>query len=96
MEQYRSDLELVCFPLFLAWSLLNLSILRLDSMIIAGLVWFSQPFRQRCSCYIGSDKDERTEAKVWKYSLGEPEQSHIFHLLSSAPGTWLVLSKKLS
>ena len=39
MEQYRSDLELECFPLFLAWSLPNLSTLRLDSMIIAGLVF---------------------------------------------------------
>ena len=39
MEQYRSDLELECFPLFLAWSLINLSTLRLDSIIIAALVF---------------------------------------------------------
>lgn len=57
----RSDLELECFLLFLA--LLNLPfvhfMLRLDSRTFAGLSFLN--ILGRVDCYIGSDRDERTD-----------------------------------
>ena len=43
----------------------------------------------RDGCYIGSDKDERNEAKVWKVLLGRARTKS--HLSSFIPSTWHIV-----